>query len=273
MRAVCFLRVILVLFAGSLLPAQSPASTQMSPALPSPNSEQQLFASINQERERAGLPKLQWNEQLAQAARAHAKLLATNNALSHQFSGEPELAERLGGYGARFTFSAENIARADSAEEAHMGLMTSPGHRANILSSRYNAVGIAAVESQGHLFVTEDFAVLLPKFSEAQFTAELIQTINRARAAKHLFRLDIQDDIRLRSAACAARGNVRSMADAASPGSEMVLFTISDPQALPARLLQFVQEQRWRKLVLGACFQPGAQHGYANFWVAAAFGN
>lgn len=199
-------------------------------------------------------------------------LLAKNNALSHQFPDEPELVERLGASGGRFTFCAENIARADSAEEAHAGLMNSAGHRANILSSRYNAIGIGTVESQGHLFVTEDFAVVLPAFSEARFSDALTQSINKARAAKHLFRLQIRDESRLRSAACAAHTNVRSLVGADLSNSEMVLFTVSDPQVLPERLLQFVQDQRWRRLDLGVCFHPDPKHGYANFWVAAVFG-
>jgi uncharacterized protein YkwD/muconolactone delta-isomerase len=274
MRAVNILRVILIVVAGWFLAAQLPSSqSNQTSASPSQHAEQQLFTFINQERERAGLPKLLWNEQLAQAARAHASLLAKSNALSHQFPGEPELVERLGATGARFTFSAENIARADSTEEAHAGLMTSPGHRANILSARFNSIGIGTAESEGHLFVTEDFAVILPGFSAAQFTDALTQTINKARAAKRLFRLQIQDESRLRSAACAARGNVRSLAGATSPYSEMVLFTVSDPQVLPERLLQFVQDQSWRRLELGVCFHPDPHHGYGNFWVAAAFGH
>jgi uncharacterized protein YkwD len=269
MRARVFLNVILVLFLSAPVFAQSTGARPNGPAQSSSPAEQQLFTLINQERERAGLQKFQWNEQLGQAARAHARLLASKNGLSHQFSGEPELVERLGATGARFTFSAENIARADSAEEAHAGLMTSPGHRANILSSRFNAVGIGTVESQGHLFVTEDFAVLLPAFSEAQFTSELIQTINNTRAAKREFRLEIRDDSRLRAAACAAHRNVHSVASAGSPNSEMALFTVSDPQVLPGRLLELILDQRWRRIELGVCFRPDAQYGYANFWVAA----
>jgi Cysteine-rich secretory protein family len=265
--------VILILFFGVRLTAQSPGSWPQEKASPLSRPEQQLFTLVNQERERAGLPKFQWNEQLATAARDHAKLLANHNELSHRFSGEPELMQRLGATGARFTFSAENIARADIAEEAHAGLMTSSGHRANILSSRFHAVGIGAVESQGHLWVTEDFAVLLPPYSESQFADEIIQTINRARADKREFRLELHNDSRLHAAACAATGNVRSLAGAAWSNSEMALFTISDPQVLPERLLQLILDQRWRRMDLGVCFRPDPQHGNANFWVAAALRN
>lgn len=275
MRVVSLAYLTLVVLTCALVPAQSPR-TQTAEAAQAQRSElpeQQLFTLINRERERAGLPKFQWNKQLAQAARAHAKLLAGYNNLSHQFAGEPALAERLGATGTRFTFSAENIARADSAEEAHAGLMTSPGHRANILSSRYSAVGIGTAEAQGHLFVSEDFAVVLPAYSQAEFADELMQSISKARAAKREFRLAIRDDSGLRAAACSAHGNVHALASAASPNSVMALFTISDPEVLPERLLQLILDQRWRRMDLGVCFGPDAQHGYANFWVAAAFSN
>jgi hypothetical protein len=154
-----------------------------------------------------------------------------------------------------------------------MGLMTSPGHRANILSSSYNAIGIATARTHGHLFVTEDFAVIVPAYSQAQFFDELRQSINKARAAKREFRLEIRNDSRLEAAACGAHGNVRALASAGSPNSEMALFTISDPNVLPERLLRLILDQRWRRMDLGVCFRPDPQHGYANFWVAAALGS
>jgi uncharacterized protein YkwD len=43
--------------------------------------EQQLFDLVNHEREKAGLSRLEWNNQLAEAALAHSKLLAENRDL------------------------------------------------------------------------------------------------------------------------------------------------------------------------------------------------
>ena len=108
--------------------AQAPLEADASP-------EQQLFRLVNQVRREAGLEKLHWDAQLARAAQFHSQELATHHSLSHQFPGEPELTERLSVTGARFSAAAENVALADNAEEAHLGLMTSPGHRANIMSA------------------------------------------------------------------------------------------------------------------------------------------
>src|SRR5689334_17445991 len=100
--------------------------------------EQRIFELANQARNDAGVEPLQWNEQAAQAARAHAKLMATQHALSHQFPGEPALRDRMGAVGLRFDAAAENVADAVSAEEAHDALMHSPPHRENLLNPKYN---------------------------------------------------------------------------------------------------------------------------------------
>src|SRR3954466_738483 len=80
--------------------------------------EQHIFQLANQARKDAGIEPLQWNEHAAEAARAHVKLMAYKQALSHQFSGETVLRERLGATGLRFDAAAENVADAGSADEA-----------------------------------------------------------------------------------------------------------------------------------------------------------
>src|SRR6476659_3755067 len=76
--------------------------------------EQHIFQLANQARQDAGVEPLQWNEQAAEAARVHAKLMADKQALSHQFSGEAALRERLRATGLRFDSAAENVADAAS---------------------------------------------------------------------------------------------------------------------------------------------------------------
>src|SRR2546421_3751376 len=133
-----------------------------------------LFQLLNQERTKAGLPKFQWDYHLAEAARAHAQLLAQRQVLSHQFSGEPVLGERIGATGTRFNAAAENVAEAPTVEELHSGLMNSPPHRANILNGKYNAIGLAIVSPNDQLYVAQDFAHVLPSYSEPQFRDALL---------------------------------------------------------------------------------------------------
>src|SRR4029077_19515375 len=90
--------------------------------------EQQLFDLINHEREKAGLNKLEWSDQLANAARDHSRLMDEHQDLSHQFAGEPGLQQRLGATGARFNSVAENVAEAREEEAILPGPKKGPSH-------------------------------------------------------------------------------------------------------------------------------------------------
>src|SRR6185312_9146949 len=158
---------------------------------------QQLFDLLNQEREKAGLKKYAWDDHLSQAALAHSKLLADHRELSHQFPEEAAVPERLRNSGSRFTASAENVPTASTIKEANQELMASPGHRANILSTKYNAAGIAIVESKGNLYVTQYFAWVTPTYTEEQFRTAFAATFNRARKENGLAVVEVIADSRL----------------------------------------------------------------------------
>src|SRR5262245_48931729 len=141
--------------------------------------ERELLKLVNQERKDAGLEALQWNSNLAAAAELHTRTLADHGALSHRFPGEPDLTQRVSATGARFNAVAENVAVAETPEDAHLGLMNSPGHRANILNPNYNAVGIGVVAVGDRIYVTQDFAHVVPVYSDQQFRRELVSAFNR----------------------------------------------------------------------------------------------
>ena len=64
----------------------------------------------NAARSEQGLAPLQWDDSLAQAARAHADLMLQTGQFSHQVSGEADLSVRAAQAGAHFQAIAENIA-------------------------------------------------------------------------------------------------------------------------------------------------------------------
>ena len=164
-----------------LLTAAAQAA-QVGPSISS--AERRIFEELNSERVRHGLTALQWDDHAAIAARAHAQLLAENGKLSHQFPAESSLPERLGATGARFTVSAENVARTEFREDVHPALMSSSGHRANILNTSYNAVGIGVIEEKSKIYVTQDFIFLVPSYSESQFNSAFAEAFNLARKSK-----------------------------------------------------------------------------------------
>jgi hypothetical protein len=246
-----------------LASAPSPGAAQsMSPG------EKRILEELNHERVKNGLDPLAWNEQAAAAARAHTRLLVESASLSHQFPGEASLPQRLGATGARFTVAAENVARTEWIEDVHPALMGSPGHRANILSPSYNAVGIGVIEDKGRIFVTQDFIFLVPEYSEALFASAFAESFNLARKRG---KADIRPDALLHELACATDGDAAKLAGRVTEARSVVVFTSSDPHSLPKQILSRVAD--FQRMNFGVCFRPDQEHGYANFWIVATFSN
>jgi uncharacterized protein YkwD len=244
-------------------------AVQSGPAI-SP-AEKRIFEELNHERAGHGLTALQWDSRAAGAARAHAQLLAENGTLSHQFPGEATLPERLGATGARFTVAAENVARTEFVEDVHPALMGSSGHRANILSTSYNAVGIGVVESQGRIYVTQDFIFFVPDYSESQFNFAFAEAFNQARKSKGIRPLEAREDASLHALACTTDGDAIKLADKLSGIRAVVVFTSSDPHHLPEEMNPRVANADFHLMKYGVCYRPDQQHGYANFWVVVTF--
>jgi len=231
--------------------------------------EKQIFQLANQARQDAGIEQLAWNEQAAEAARAHAKLMAEKQSLSHQFSGEPTLRERLGSTELRFDAVAENVADAESPDEIHQALMNSPPHRQNLLSPKYNSLGIGVAKNGDQLYVVQDFAHTIPIRTVAEVEAEIIADFNRLRVSHGLPQISAIRSEELRRLACEGKqrqihaSEVLSM----SPGSSRVMaFTTVDPSTLPESMLNASREPAGR-MNIGACFAPSSSTSYAAFWV------
>ena len=232
--------------------------------------EQLIFSLTNEARKDAGAEPLQWNEQAADAARVHAKLMAAKEALSHQFSGEPALRERLGATGLRFDSAAENVADASSAEESHEALMNSPPHRHNLLNPQYNAVGIGVAKSGDQYYVVQDFAHAIPTHTAAEVEDGIISDFNKLRASHGLPQVSAVKSEELRKLACEGKQRQIHARDVLgiSPGAARVMaFTLTDPAKLPDSLLQASREPA-NRMSIGACFAPSASTSYAAFWVA-----
>jgi hypothetical protein len=95
------------------------------------------------------------------------------------------------------TMVQENIGRDVNAEQLHTGLMDSPGHRANILSPDVTHIGVGVVSEQesDHLafIATEVFIRAPQEIDRDQAPGQLLEAINKARAAKGLRDLSRDD--------------------------------------------------------------------------------
>jgi hypothetical protein len=251
-----------VIFLLAFAPVLYAKAQSMSPA------EKRILEELNHERVNNGQGALAWNEQAAAAARIHTRLLVENAQLSHQFRGELSLPERLGTTGVRFTVAAENVARTEWIEDVHPALMGSSGHRTNILSPRYNAVGIGVMEDRGRVYVTQDFIFLVPEYSEALFASAFAESLSLARKAR---KADIRPDVLLHKLACATDGDASKLAGQVDGARSVVVFTSSDPHSLPEQVLSRAVSADFHRMNFGVCFRPDQEHGYANFWVVATF--
>jgi uncharacterized protein YkwD len=251
---------VIVLIAPSSLPQSRPSSH-----------ETQLFELVNQDRTRSGLARLEWSDGIAQAARAHSKLLMEHQTVSHQFPGEPALFERLGALRLRFDAAAENAAAGNGVRANHDNLMRSPGHRANLLSREFNAIGIGILERDDVLYITENFAHVLPTFSESEFREAVVAAFNEARRNHGNAPVKARSDDRLREAACTNGGDTQALANRLPGVFQVAAFTASDPMSLSPQMEQAARSANIRRVSLGVCFHPGGTQGFANFWVVAAF--
>ncbi len=249
-------------FAPHPLPLQSGIDT---------NAEEALFRMLNESRRQNGLPPLEREERLAEAARTHSGRMAEAGRLSHQLSGEQTLSSRLAATHLRFSRDAENVAAGPDAEGAHEGFMRSSGHRANILSPLYNCVGIGVVRRGGSIWVTEDFAFRLAHLTDEQVEDEVAASFVRLRKTPPVRRIDAA---RLRRLACemAHSGALNTSRVLSQPG---VRYAVAYTAAIAADLPQDVRRLRARpdinRFAVGVCFGATRENPGGVYWVLMAF--
>lgn len=259
----------LTLIAAFLLAGTCAAQPASAPAPVSP--EVQLFKLLNMERQHHRLGLLQWDSRLADAARVHAQKMARAGDISHRFAGEPDLTERARRTGALFKAVAENVALAGTPEEIHLALMNSPGHRANILNPDYNAVGVGVTQVNNELFVTEDFAQVVPNYSAEQFRQGIVDAINKVRQARGLRAMPARGDARLDQAACLAKLDPGSVLADQPGASSATAFSAVQPWDLPSDVEKSAADSSLQRMSLGICFHPDPANNFAQFWVVAVF--
>jgi uncharacterized protein YkwD len=135
--------------------AQAAAAPSSCPTSSCPASyADQVVAAVNAQRAAAGLPGLRAQSQLMWAANRRSEIQATNNSMNHD--GWDSVI-RASGYPAGWW--GENVAFGYTSPAAVMaGWMTSPEHRANILSPNYTDIGVGCAYSRGHVaYWTQDF--------------------------------------------------------------------------------------------------------------------
>lgn len=150
------------------LPAPAPAKAPARAPVPArvgesayAKMESRIFALVNAERRQRGLAELAWNPRLDQAAKLHARNMATYRKMSHVLpeSGFPTLTHRAQHVSYPYLMIAENIAIGfRDAESVVDGWMKSPGHRRIILNAEVAELGTGVVSSTaGGLYFCQVF--------------------------------------------------------------------------------------------------------------------
>lgn len=238
--------------------------------------ENELLEAANQTRERAGAPPLRMDESLREAARAHAQQMIANGRLDHQFSGEPSLVQRIAlvtplDGAPTIDRAGENVAYATTAPEVNTALMHSPPHRENLLDTGFNVVGIAAIRSQGRLYVVQDFAHQIPSYSVEQSDKLVGRAVGEIRQQAGLPKLVQLTPPNLDEAACLlakeSRPNAHLIATAYD-NRRMITYTEGHPEVLPQAAVSMLRDPGVRQFAVGACFARNAAYPTGTYWVA-----
>jgi uncharacterized protein YkwD len=131
-------------------------------AAPASEYESWVHWAVNEERRRAGLQSLAWDDRLAEQARAHSRRMVERGFFEHRDPELGDLGARLKRARIRCFTCAENIFQ----QQGHLNppavavenWMKSPGHRANILTPAFTRTGVGvAVRRDGTHFFTQIF--------------------------------------------------------------------------------------------------------------------
>jgi uncharacterized protein YkwD len=149
-----------VLEQGTTLQASSAITIYLPIIYRSPTPEEELVDLINAERARLGIAPLQINWVIMQVAEAHSQDMINRSFFDHVNPDGLSPGDRLTNAGYQWLYAGENIGGGYPTPLAMFnGWMSSPGHRAVMLSANYTEIGIGYVTGgyYGHYW-TADFA-------------------------------------------------------------------------------------------------------------------
>lgn len=121
-------------------------------------SAQQILNLVNQDRQRQGLEVLTLNPTLNLAAFAKAEDMVSRNYFAHIGPDGSQPWDWFRALGYNYTYAGENLAVGYSdPHELENSWMSSPKHRANILSPLYSDMGLAVITQNNTTVVVQFF--------------------------------------------------------------------------------------------------------------------
>ncbi|HUR98960.1 MAG TPA: CAP domain-containing protein [Pyrinomonadaceae bacterium] len=123
--------------------------------------ESDVFDLVNQERSRAHLGRLSWDDELADVARGYSRRMAQEGFFDHYDPNGKTVIDRAARL-RHWSTIGENLfvcePHSDFAQTAIHGWMNSKTHRTNMLDGAWTATGIGiATAGDGSIFITQVF--------------------------------------------------------------------------------------------------------------------
>ena len=110
--------------------------------------EMEVVRLVNIERQKEGLKPFTASSELSNVARKKSEDMAKNNYFSHTSPTYGSPFDMMKSFGIKYNTAGENIAKGQlSAQSVVTGWMNSPGHRANIMNSSFNKIGVGYYQS------------------------------------------------------------------------------------------------------------------------------
>jgi len=123
-----------------------------------PDYEAEMLKMINKERQKHGLKPLRADTEMLQVARTHSQDMFAKGYFAHDNLEGRDPFDRMKDANIHFATAGENLALAQTVEIAHVNLMNSSGHRANILNPSFGRVGIGILDGGFYgLMISQEF--------------------------------------------------------------------------------------------------------------------
>ncbi len=149
--------------------------------------EERMLAMLNADRAKQGLRPLKLDTRLISVGRKHSDDMLATGQVAHVSPTTGSAADRVKADSINTAIVLENVARAYGVAEAQTGLMNSPGHRANILSTEVSHVGIGIslggdVAGRRELLVTQIFIHVPSVINPAKVRKQAMAQIRKLKA-------------------------------------------------------------------------------------------
>ena len=120
--------------------------------------EQSAGNLVNLDRSNYSLAPLTLDSELCRIARLKSEDMRDNKYFAHTSPTYGDVRSMLTKMGYSYTAAGENIAHHATVEKAQAALISSPGHRRNILTTSYTRFGVGiALDANGYVYLTQIF--------------------------------------------------------------------------------------------------------------------